>query len=402
MTEEAHIAPRIADLARLTLQAGPETTVQEVVEFFRSHLSLSSLPIIEAGRLVSLVQRKVLFHHLSRPFSMDLYARKSITTFLAEMPGDGVALTLSPELDIHEALAELLTADPGLDMDSFAVAEDGRCVGVVTVPELMMAISTDQKRLLEILDLLSARIRKEVDKARSIQLDLLPEPEFSFRGIKVGGMMRSSTEIGGDLFDYFTVGDSFLGLVVGDVSGHGVQSGMVATAAKASLHSLISTGVVTPSELLNGMNAAILATAKGNLLMTCSIAMIDIPGRRIRVANAGHPFPFLCSLSGRSSVMIEGGGLPLGFEHDNYEETETPFNEGDTLLLYSDGITEHAAESGEEFGYTRLGDLLARKLSLSPYDLCLRILNEAHRFGGGSPFADDVTLLAASFTGETR
>lgn len=402
MSEESHIAPHIADLARLTLQAGPETTVQEVVEFFRSHLSLSSLPILDDGRLVSLVQRKVLFHHLSRPFSMDLYARKPITTFLAETPGDGTALTLSPGLDIHEALADLLTADPDLDMDSFAVAEEGRCIGVVTVPELMMAISADQKRLLETLDLLSARIRREVDKARSIQLDLLPEPEFSFRGVKVGGMMRSSTEIGGDLFDYFTVGESLLGLVVGDVSGHGVQSGMVATAAKASLHSLISTGVVTPSELLNGMNAAILATAKGNLLMTCVIAMIDIPGRRVRVANAGHPFPFLCGLSRRSSAMIEGGGLPLGFEHGRYEETETPFNEGDTLLLYSDGVTEHAAESGEEFGYTRLGDLLARKVSLSPYDLCLRIMHEAHRFGGGSSFDDDVTLLAASFTGETR
>src|SRR6266545_6646666 len=200
---------------------------------------------------------------------------------------------MEPEMDINSALSRLLIIDPDLDIDCFPVVKDDRFVGTVSVSDLMMEISKTQSFLLDKLTGLSARIRDEVAKASKIQQDLLPVSSFEFQGISIDAGITTCSEIGGDFYDYFTIGVDKVGLIIADVSGHGVQAGMVTTAAKASLHTLISMDIFTPSELLNGMNKAIIATACRSLLMTCLVALIDLKQNRLFYANAGHNFPYL-------------------------------------------------------------------------------------------------------------
>lgn len=394
MNQLLQVIPTLRAIMRPAPEIAAATLVKDVMELFQSDQSLLALPVSEEGRFIGAINRKVLFfEQLGRPFAVDLYGKKAIRVLLAENQ-----LALEAELDINAALVRLLEVDPGLTIDSFPVVAADSCLGIVAVSDLMMKISENQVLLFNTLQLLSARITEEVDKASKIQRDLLPPPEFRLNNISISAGVITSSEIGGDFYDYFPLGDGRLGLVVADVSGHGVQAGMVTTAAKASLHSLLGLGVKTPAELLFGMNNAILTTARQSLLMTCLIAIIDPARSEMTLANAGHNFPYIMRHSEPAAEMIQDvAGFPLGFEENcSYQEMTCDFHPGDTLFLYSDGIVECTDPQGEEFGYQRLERILAKAADYSPLELRLLLRRAAELFTGSTAFEDDVTLLVAA------
>jgi phosphoserine phosphatase RsbU/P len=389
-----HVIPTLNDIMRSAQDIASATLVKEVMELFQKDQSLLALPVSEEGSFLGVINRRTLFfEHLGRPFAVDLYGRKAIRVLLDENQ-----LALEPELDINAALARLLEVDSGLTIDSFPVVAGNRCLGIVSVSDLMMKISENQALLLKTLHLLSARITEEVDRASKIQRDLLPPSEFLGSNISISAEVITSSEIGGDFYDYFHLGEGRLGLLVADVSGHGVQAGMVTTAAKASLHSLIGRGVATPADLLYGMNNAILATARQSLLMTCLIAIIDPAGNKLTLANAGHNFPYLIRARAVAPQMIEDvAGYPLGFEENcTYPEFTCAFRPGDTLFLYTDGIVECTDPHGEELGYRRLERVLSKAPEHSPLELRNLLRRTAELFTCSATFEDDVTLLIAA------
>jgi len=218
MSNVHHIIPTLRDIMRSVPEIDSATLVRDVMELFQKEQSLPALPVVEEGAFVGVVNRRVLFvEQLGRPFAVDLYGKKAIRVLLAENQ-----FVLEPELDINAALVRLLEVDPGLGIDSFPVVSGGVCQGIVSVSDLMMKISETQADLLETLKMLGARISEEVDKASKIQRDLLPPPEFHGGDIRIGAGVITSSEIGGDFYDYFPLDEGCLGLVVGDVSGHGV------------------------------------------------------------------------------------------------------------------------------------------------------------------------------------
>lgn len=371
--------------------------VQNLLALFQDDPELLIVSVTEAELFLASVSRKDLLNLLSRQFARDLYAKKPVSALLGDLKGKKIAFP--PELDINEAAVQLLSLDPTLQTDAFPVVKEGRCVGSVAVSDLMMAVAEQQKELLRALDRLSSRIREEVAHGMKVQQDLLPAPAHQFGAVTIGAGVATCSEIGGDFYDYFSAGDEVLGLVIADVSGHGVQAGMVTTAAKASLHTLIALGVTTPSGLLAGMNNAILATARQTLLMTCLIASIDLATGTLTIANAGHNFPLLLRRGARQAEMLDTtAGFPLGFESGaSYPEMSTPFRPGDTLLLYTDGLVESSDREGEEFGYERLLALLSGARELPPALLHGFLLKEVTAFAGTEAFEDDVTTLVARF-----
>ncbi|BDV42314.1 hypothetical protein GURASL_12370 [Geotalea uraniireducens] len=386
--------PKVREIAKPVTTISAELPVREVVALFRADQSLPAIPVTADERFVGLVDRRTLFfRQLAGPYAMELFGRKPISQLL-----DRPAAALEPHLDVNHALKKLLELDPTLEVDSVAVVDNGTCHGVVAVSDLMMAISDCQALLLSTLERLSARIRDEVDKAAAIQQALLPPPTGSFPGIEIGAGLTTSSEVSGDFYDYFPCGGNRVGLVIGDVSGHGVQAGMVTTAAKAALHTLAAQGTATPRDFLCGMNKAILATARQFLLMSCIVAIIDPAGGELCIANAGHNFPYLCrQRQGEAELLEIVSGFPLGFDANCvYSEYRTTFAAGDLLFLYTDGIVECTDAAGEEFGYGRLEELLRRGSELSPVALRDEVLAAARRFSGSKVFADDVTILIAA------
>ncbi len=395
--DSRQLIPVVGDIMTDTQEIPPHLKVKEVVEIFRGDHRLLILPMVADGFHVGSVSRKSLFfHHLSRKYAQDLYGNKAIDSLKDEKP-----VVMGPRVDIMAALAILLEADPSLETDCFVVADGGRCLGTVSVSDLMMKISESQRFLLDTLNGLSARIREEVAHAGRIQQDLLPDPEYVFKGITVGAGITTSTEIGGDFYDYFVCDETRIGLIIADVSGHGVQSGMVTIAAKAGLHTLIGLGVTTPAELLAGMNRAIIATARRTLLMSCLIAVIDTENGRLSYANAGHNFPYLYRGSlNRLEQLQDTSGFPLGLEEDSgFREYSIDFTEGDVLVLYTDGIVECTDESDTDFGYERLEGVILDQVANPPAILINAVIGTARIFAGRDRFQDDATLLVASFSG---
>lgn len=387
---------KLADISREAVSAATDLPVQAVLSLFQDDPELLVIAVVDDGAFLGSVSRKELLNLLSRPFTMELYCKKPVLSLLEDLKG--IKVQFPPHVELNEAAVELLSQDPTLQTDVFPLVSSGRCVGVVTVSDLMMAVAEQQRELLRALDRLSSRIREEVALGAKIQQDLLPPPDYRFGSLTVGAGIATSSEIGGDFFDYFSAGSDVLGLVMADVSGHGVQSGMVTTAAKASLHTLVSLGVNTPSGLLAGMNNAIQATARQTLLMTCLIASIDLSAGTITIANAGHNFPVMLRPGTDAELLETVAGFPLGFERDaQYPQTCTPFHPGDALFLYTDGIVESANEAGEEFGYQRLLELLARGRTVPPSLLHDYLLDEVTAFTGSDAFDDDVTTLVARF-----
>jgi serine phosphatase RsbU (regulator of sigma subunit) len=366
-------------------------TATEVATIFTNNASLLMIPVSSDGVFEGVISRRDLFsRHLARKFAVELYGNKPILLLLNTQP-----ITMSPDMDINSALLLLLKLDPELDNDSFPVLDGGNCVGIIHVAELIMAISKSQAFLLDKLEVLSARIREEVDKARRIQQDLLPPSSFSFAGTVLDAVLINSSEISGDVYDYFTIDYHRLGVMVADVSGHGVQSGMVATAAKAGLHLLLERGVTTPSELLSGMNTSVLVTASNALMMTAVVAVIDLADRKISYANAGHNYPYIYRAATNTLVNLDNtGGFPLGFESMSvYDEAEVDFCENDRLLLYTDGIVEARNSNDEEFGYERLEAYLLNQLSGPPESARRGLIEAVRKFTGNNEFEDDVTIL---------
>jgi phosphoserine phosphatase RsbU/P len=370
--------------------------VQALLSLFQERSELSIVAVTGHDGFLDCVRRKALLNLMSRPFALDLYAKKPIQSLLGDLHDLGVVM--EPGTDINEAAIRLLSIDPTLQTDAFPLVEQGVCVGVVAVADLMLAVAEQQKKLLGELDRLSSRIREEVARGVKIQQDLLPLSNHSCNGITVAAGISTSSEIGGDFFDYFAIDQDRLGLLVADVSGHGVQAGMVTTAAKASLHTLLSLGVDTPAGLLSGMNNAILATARQSLLMTCLIACIDTERNTLTIANAGHNYPYLVREAESEPQLLDTTvGFPLGFEKGfSYQESSISFHPGDALFMYTDGIVECEDADGEEFGYQRFSALLQESLAnCASHQLHASLLAGATRYTGSTFFDDDVTTLFA-------
>jgi len=391
--DNQHI-PTLGEVMRSVTPVLSHTSVQDVVATFQGDPALLMIPVVGSDVFEGVISRKDLFiRHLSRPFAMDLFGKKPISTLV-----NGTTLVLAPECDINSALVSLLEHDPELDADSFPVIREGVCVGIVHVAELLMAISRSQAHLLATLETLSARIREEVEKARQIQRDLLPPSTCSYAGLVLDAVLINSSEISGDVYDYFFIDRDRLGIMVGDVSGHGVQSGMVATAAKAGLHLLLDGGVTTPEKLLGGMNKAVCATASNSLMMTAVVAVIDRTVNKVFLANAGHNYPFQYRSSDEAVAMLDGtDGFPLGFDMGSeYNEIEIDFRCNDLMILYSDGIVEAHNGEGEEFGYERFSDYARQNSGNSPESFRLGLLDAVRAFSGAECFEDDVTLLVVA------
>ncbi len=393
-TSETHNIPRLAGVMRPVAAIPAQTPVKDVVAIFQGDSSLLMIPVNGLTGFEGVISRRELFsQHLARQYAMELYGKKAISLLM-----NTHTVVMTPETDVTSALAMLLEYDPDLDTDSFPLLIDGYCVGIVHVAELMMAISKAQAVLLDTLELLSARIREEVDKARRIQQELLPPSAFSHGGLVLDAVLINSTEISGDFYDYFVIDENRLGVMVGDVSGHGVQSGMVATAAKAGLHLLLDQGIKTPGAMLAGMNKAVLATASNALMMTAIVAVVDLAAHTLSLANAGHNYPFLYRAASKQVDMLgESGGFPLGFDAASvYPESHMDFCPGDRLLLYTDGITEARNASGEEFGYERLDAYLREALSGPPAPFRRGLIELVQQFSESERFEDDVTLLVVA------
>jgi serine phosphatase RsbU (regulator of sigma subunit) len=267
-------------------------------------------------------------------------------------------------------------------------------VGLIKVADMMLQLSKSQGALISTMEQLSSRLKEEVANAAILQRNLLRPERINLPGLRGLSTLITSSEVGGDFYDYYSVDERWVVMLVGDVSGHGVASGTMVSAAKAGVNLLESDKEKEPHIILARLSNTILNTARQSLLMTMFALCLDTKTGELTYANAGHQFAYIYrSITGVLDVL-EVGGLPLGKEENiSYEQCQTEMDIGDRLFLYTDGIVEEENADSECFGYERLEELLAIHGESDAETLRDHLLESLASHVGRSHFEDDVTIF---------
>jgi sigma-B regulation protein RsbU (phosphoserine phosphatase) len=239
-------------------------------------------------------------------------------------------------------------------------------------------------------------LAQELETARRIQASILPPRVPKVDGLRVAVRYEPMTAVAGDFYD-FARSSGRLGLLVADVSGHGIPAALVASMVKVAFEAQGS-HADQPAAVLQGMNGVLCRTLDGPFVTAVYVDLEPASGR-IRVGGAGHPPALLLRRrEGTTEALLENG-LVMGFDGEaSYTAIERQAGPGDRLLLFTDGVIEATSRSDEPFGLERLAAALRTGADLDAGPLTDRILAELQRFRGGVGFEDDVTLAVVDFT----
>jgi serine phosphatase RsbU (regulator of sigma subunit) len=241
-----------------------------------------------------------------------------------------------------------------------------------------------------------AAVGRELETARQIQRSILPKSPPVIDGLSIAAHYDSMAEVAGDFYDFVVTPSGQLGVLVADVSGHGVPAAIVASMVKIAL--AVQEGEIEdPGLVLTRMNRALCGRFE-LAYVTATFALIDPTARTLTYAAAGHPSPLLVRAVGRVESLDERGTV-LGFLPDaRYTSTTVrDLAGGDRLVFYTDGITEASRGDGEFFGDRQFRDVLTVGVSQST-DRFLATLIDRARQWTGADFEDDVTVVVVDWT----
>jgi len=240
------------------------------------------------------------------------------------------------------------------------------------------------------------RLQSEIAIAASIQRNLLPKEGPQFRGVSFAAHFEPTASIGGDYYDVFNLDKSRLAVAIGDVSGHGLSTGLVMAMVKAAITTLVEEGADEVS-LFERLNELVYRSTERRAFMTLAFTIFDLEQATIRHTNAGHLYPYVLR-KGQPPVAIELPSLPLGIREEIRTRTaELSLEEGDTIVYLSDGIIEAQSEQQDPFGFDHLETLLTQTSDRSPDSVRDAILEAVARHSGTRPADDDRTVMVLRF-----
>jgi serine phosphatase RsbU (regulator of sigma subunit) len=239
-----------------------------------------------------------------------------------------------------------------------------------------------------------ARLDEELRTASRIQQALLPEGRRTGRFFDAVGASIPSRAIGGDFFDYQDLGDGRLGFGLGDVTGKGAPAALLTALVQGILAAHAST-TIKPDEVIALINRVLLSRRIESRFLTLFLGALS-PDGRLTFCNAGQNPPLL--FTGNGTRRLETGGTLVGaFEIATYDSEELQLRPGDTLVLYSDGITEAMNVAGDEFGEDRVCDVVQGVLGEPPELILKAVFDAVDAFARGAPQHDDLTAVVLRF-----
>jgi sigma-B regulation protein RsbU (phosphoserine phosphatase) len=356
------------------------------------------LMCLENGQLVVKESRGEGFRISTHVRDRVLQSRQSLLVKDTELEGFSENASIVEQNVRSFIAAPLQTKDKVIGLiylDSSLVREfTKRDLNLITVMASIAAIRIENARLAEV-EREEQLIQKELAQAAVIQQGLLPSAPPVVPGLELAGYNAACRTVGGDYYDFFVRPDGSVAVVVADVAGKGMPAAMLMSSLQARIQVLAEEDLEL-AHLVARLNRTVSAKCPANRFITLFMAVIDPSSGAVTYCNAGHNPPILVRANGGGETLA-GGGLILGIlPQAQYESHSTNLAPGDTLVLFSDGVTEAAPlGADEEFGEDRLGRLVAANRSLALDALIRKINEEVLAFTRGAPPADDVTLLLA-------
>jgi sigma-B regulation protein RsbU (phosphoserine phosphatase) len=242
-------------------------------------------------------------------------------------------------------------------------------------------------------------LNNELEMARQIQLSILPHSIPKLPGLEIAARFLPMTSVAGDFYDFIQIDDKHIGILIADVSGHGLPSALIASMLQVALTGQAS-HASEPAKVLAGLNRALCGKFTHNFV-TAAYIYVDLEKNLMRYAGAGHPPVFQWRKSTGKTAKVLENGLVLGIvEEAIYEALEFPLEPDDRHVLYTDGILEAANASQEQFGADRFMRFIENNQHLAVDRFAETLLMELSRWTGQTAEEgqqDDITLLVIDF-----
>lgn len=239
------------------------------------------------------------------------------------------------------------------------------------------------------------RVGKELELATKIQSNLIPKEIPKVEGLDISAGIMPAEEIGGDAYDFLFSDDDNLMFYLGDVTGHGVPSGLLVSIANAMFFEQVKLGNI--KDIIVNVNRVIKAKSPANMFITLCLLNWDQKNKNLTYVSAGHERMINYKASDKSISLMEGGGMALGMFPDIEKMSkiqDAPLETGDCLVVYSDGIPEAWKNPKEQYGMDRFQEAV-KKYGHLDTALAIRnaILQDVKEFIGDYKRADDITLM---------
>ncbi|MEL7589631.1 MAG: SpoIIE family protein phosphatase [Prolixibacteraceae bacterium] len=241
------------------------------------------------------------------------------------------------------------------------------------------------------------KIESELRIAREIQMGMIPKifPPFpNLREIDLYATLQPAKEVGGDLYDFFMIGEEHLCFAIGDVSGKGVPASLFMAVTRTLLRS-VAPDQKSPAAIVNSLNRSLSTNNDSNMFVTFFLGIVELKTGKMTYANAGHNPPVLIGPSGEAEFFEFAKNIPVGvFEEFNYEERERHLQKGDKIFLYTDGVTEAENSQDELYSENRLLKCLQENSHLDPRSMICKVTEDVASHVKGNPQSDDMTMLS--------
>jgi serine phosphatase RsbU (regulator of sigma subunit) len=269
-----------------------------------------------------------------------------------------------------------------IDRNSFALVSFDEMTEAVEAQRRAAAAKLESER----------RAAHELEIAKQVQARLFPQTFPPLKTLDYAGLCIQARQVGGDYYDFLHLGQDRMGLVLGDISGKGIAGALLMANLQANLRSQRIMALDDPQRLLRSVNQLFYDNTADSSYATLFFAEYDDRQQRMRYANCGHLSGLL--LRGDDTLeRLNSNGTVLGlFKEWDCSIAECHLLCGDSVFLYTDGVTESFNPAGEEFGEQRLTEALRRHRELPARDLVAAIVDEIGRFSPGEQY-DDITLI---------
>ena len=237
-------------------------------------------------------------------------------------------------------------------------------------------------------------LETELELSQVVQRALLPQAIPSIPGAELAAFSRPAEIVGGDYFDFFHFRDGGHGLVIADISGHGVSAGMLMSSLQASIRTMAPQSD-SPAEVLERINRFYIHNVHFTTFVTVFLAHFDSHNNSLAYTNAGHNPPAILRKGEPGLVWLRPTAPAIGLSEEFRPRTQqVSLQKGDILLLYTDGITEAENPAEEQFGSGRLSELLVQCADLHAEEIIRNIRQGLEVFTEGRPLQDDTTFIA--------
>ncbi|MBM4441337.1 MAG: PP2C family protein-serine/threonine phosphatase [Candidatus Rokubacteria bacterium] len=242
-------------------------------------------------------------------------------------------------------------------------------------------------------------LQHELEIARKMQESLLPAGIPDVEGLEIAASLKPTSNVGGDYYDVLPLGGGYVGLVIADVSGHGVSSGMMMTSFRMALLTELSREF-SPSAVFRRINNLLHRDCdRLRMFVSAVLAVYEPLTGNLQYANAGHNPPRMRKAGRREVMRLPATGVPLGMLEDMaYDEASVILETGDALLLYTDGLVENRSAAGVTLGEAGLDRIMAIAENKGATELLNFVLTLSDRQLAGAEPRDDVTVVVATRT----